>query len=104
MPIWPPSIVPTHHEVYLLLDDFGMRYGRVWREAAEEDTSREAVIRILLQGEYSHPVLIVAFNTAEGWSRNVTAEIAEELRRRIDNWNDLAPSVREFLEANRWLM
>ena len=26
--------------------------------------------------EYSHPVRVVAFNTAEGWSRDVTEDIA----------------------------
>ena len=96
-----PSLVPWDHDVYLLLDDFGTPYGRVWREASEEDTSKEAVIRTLLRAEYSHPVFVVAFNAAEGWSRDVSAEIAEELRRRIVDWDDVAPSVREFLEANR---
>jgi hypothetical protein len=29
------------------------------------------------------PVRIVAFNTAEGWARDVTEEIAIEIRRKI---------------------
>jgi hypothetical protein len=29
-------------------------------------------------GEHNSPVRIVAFNTAEGWSRDVTVDIAEE--------------------------
>ena len=94
-----PSIIPSEQDVYLLLDDFGGRYGRVWREAGEEDTSREAVIRLLLENQYGHPVLIVAFNMAEGWSRDVTCEIAAELRQRIADYEDVAPAVREFLEA-----
>jgi hypothetical protein len=94
-----PSIIPSEHDVYLLLDDFGGRYGRVWRETGDEDTSREAVIRLLLENQYSHPVLIVAFNTAEGWSRDVTSEVATELRQRIADDEDVAPAVREFLDA-----
>jgi hypothetical protein len=37
------------------------------------DTDRATLIRHLLEGQYSSPVCIVAFNTAEGWSRDVTA-------------------------------
>ena len=33
-----------------------------------------------VEGQYHNPVRIVAFNTAEGWSRDVTVEIADELR------------------------
>ena len=33
----------------------------------------------MLEGLYFAPVRIVAFNTAEGWSRDVTDEIAAEL-------------------------
>jgi hypothetical protein len=41
------------------------------------------LIRNLLDGQYESPVRIVAFNTAEGWSRDVTVDIADELRRRF---------------------
>jgi hypothetical protein len=30
-----PSIVPEETDVYLVLDDFGNRLGRVWRETDE---------------------------------------------------------------------
>jgi hypothetical protein len=55
-----------------VLDDFGGRLGRAWRETDEEDTDRETLIRDLMDDQYSHPARIVAFNTAEGWSRDVT--------------------------------
>ena len=35
---------------------------------------RQTIIRNLISGEYNNPVRIVAFNTEEGWSRDVTAE------------------------------
>ena len=40
---------------------------------------RAVLIRHLMEGQYSDPVRVVAFNTAAGWSRDVTEEIAREL-------------------------
>jgi hypothetical protein len=34
-------------DIYLVLDDFGGRLGRAWRETAEEDANREMLIRDL---------------------------------------------------------
>ncbi len=102
MPRSPPSIVPehTHHDVYLVLDDFGP-IGRAWRESDEAGTNRSTLIRNLLDGQYEHPVCIVAFNTAEGWSRDVTVDIADELRRRYVEFDEVPTSVLDFVEANR---
>jgi hypothetical protein len=68
-----PSIAPNglERDVYLVLDDFGC-LGRAWRETDEAGASRPALVRNLLEGQYENPVRIVAFNTAEGWSRDVT--------------------------------
>jgi hypothetical protein len=44
-------------------------------------------------------VRIVAFNTAEGWSRDVTLDIADELRRRQVEYADVPRSVQAFVEA-----
>jgi len=43
----------------------------------------------------------VAFNTAEGWSRDVTVDIADELRRRFVEFGEVPDSVHEFMEATR---
>jgi hypothetical protein len=69
-----PSIVPqkADRDVYLVMDDFGAPLGRAWVETDEEDTDREILIRDLMDGQHTRPVRIVAFNTAEGWSRDVT--------------------------------
>jgi hypothetical protein len=76
------SVVPSEGagDIYLVLEDLG-RFGRVWRETAEADANHETLIRDLLDDQYSRPRRIVAFNTAEGWSRDVTVDIADELRR-----------------------
>ena len=37
----------------------------------EEQADKATVIRDISNGRYSNPVRVVAFNTAEGWSRDV---------------------------------
>jgi hypothetical protein len=95
-----PSIVPddTNRDVYLVLDDFG-RLGRAWRETDEAEANRTTLVLNLLDGQYEDPVRIVAFNTAEGWSRDVTVDIADELRRRFVEYDEVPESVLKFLEA-----
>jgi hypothetical protein len=79
-----PSIVPGGEpSVYLVIDNLG-RLGSVWREVDVEATDYETVIRDLLSGQYSDPVRIVSFNTGEGWSRDVSAEIVEDLQQRCE--------------------
>ena len=82
-----------------MLDDFGGRLGRAWRETDEEGTDRETLIRNLTDDQYSHPARIVAFNTAEGWSRDVTKDIADELRKRYAKYDEVPASVEAFLET-----
>jgi hypothetical protein len=94
-----PSIVPddTNRDVYLVLDDFG-RLDRAWRETDEAGANRATLVRNLLDEQYENPVRIVAFNTAQGWSRDVTVEIADELRRRYVEYDEVPESVLKFLE------
>ena len=80
-----PSIVPgIDRDTCLVLDDFG-RFGPAWRETDVEDTDFETVITNLLDGQFSNPVRVVAFNIAEGWSRDVSELVAMELRLRCAN-------------------
>ena len=83
--------------VYLVLDDFG-RFGRAWRETDEGEADRQTVIANLLSGQYERPLRIVAFDAAEGWARDVTAEIAGEISERIYDDADLTPALRDFLD------
>jgi len=80
-----PSIVPDTEEqtVYLVVDDFG-HFGRAWRETDVEATDLETVITDMLDARYNGPVRVVGFNTAEGWARDVSHDIAGEIRRRCD--------------------
>ena len=96
-----PSIVPedTNRDVYLVLDHFGV-LGRVWRETDETDANRARVIQDLLDGQYEEPVRIVAFNTAEGWSRDVTDDIARELRKRCADRGEIRSRLQDFLDEH----
>ena len=78
---WTPSMPSTDQTVYLVMDDFG-RQGHAWCETDAEATDLETVITYLLEGQYSSPVRVVGFNTAEGWARDVSADVAYELRGR----------------------
>jgi hypothetical protein len=93
-----PSIVPgSDQDVYLVVDDFGS-HGRAWRETDVEDTDLETVISDLLEGQYVNPVKVVGFNTAEGWARDVSEDIANELRHRCDlQMTEVPPFLQEFV-------
>jgi len=70
---WTPSIVPNGDDqtVYLVADDFG-KHGRAWVESDYETTDLETVIQDLLSGQYTNPIRVIAFNTAERWSEDVS--------------------------------
>jgi hypothetical protein len=54
-----------------------------------------------VDGEYSNPVRIVAFNSSESWSRDVTKDIADEPRRRYVEFGEVPDSILDFMDANR---
>jgi hypothetical protein len=74
-----------------MMDDLGERLGRVWLEADDSASEIEAVILDLLAGQYKDPIRVVAFNTVEKWSQDVSGDVAKELRRRLG-----APVALEF--------
>jgi hypothetical protein len=97
---WTPSIVPNGDDqnVYLVVDDFG-RNGRVYREADVDEIDLETVVADLLSGQYKNPVRIVAFNTAEKWSQDVSADVAHELRHRCDEqMRDIPFGLQDFVD------
>jgi len=57
------------------------------------------VIADLLSGEYKNPVKIVAFNTAERWSQDVSENVAHEIRQRCGRlMRDIPLGLREFVD------
>jgi len=99
---WTPSIIPggDGETVYLVADDFG-DFGRCWRETDIEQTDLETVIVDLLKGEYSDPIRVISFNTAEGWSRDISEEVASELQYRCDRIGiDVPGNLEGFIERH----
>ena len=99
---WTPSIVPNGDDqtVYLVKDDLG-RLGAVWREADAETTDLETVITDLLTGQYTDPARVIAFNTEERWSQDVSEDVAHELRRRCDlQLRDVPSGIQDFVERH----
>ena len=99
---WTPSIIPGDNDqtVYLIAKDFG-KLGRAWREADYEATDLETVIEALLSGQYNNPIRVVAFNTEERWSEDVSEDVAHELRRRCGlQMRELPVSISDFVERH----
>jgi hypothetical protein len=70
-----------------------------WCETDVEATDLEGVITDLLDSQYNNPVRVVGFNTAEGWSRDVSEDIADEIRRRSDlQMTEVPASLQEFVD------
>lgn len=97
-----PSIIPGFNvDVYLVLDDFG-QLCRAYREVDEEKADKQTVIRHLIEGQFHNPVRIVCFNTAEGCARDVTEDIAREIK----DWSErtgesLSQGLRGYRVATR---
>jgi hypothetical protein len=88
--------------VYLVLDNFGGRLGHSWRETDEGRDDREAVLIDLMDGQYNDPIRVVAFNTAEGWSRDASREIADQIALNCERDGlDIPPFLRSFVEQHR---
>jgi hypothetical protein len=84
--------VSESSDVYFVLDELPT-FGRVWRELSEEAANKHTVLNLIANGEFADPVRVIAFNTAEGWSRDVTKDIAEALLER----GDLSQSAKMFV-------
>ena len=82
---WTPRTVPygADQTIYLVVDRFG-RHGSVYRETEVEQTDLETIITDLMTGQFNDPVRVVAFNTLEHWSDDVSGEIAAEIQIRCD--------------------
>ena len=84
--------------VYIVLNDFGP-LGRAYVETDETEADEAAIVENILKGEYSRPLRVVAFNTAEGWARDVTEDIARAALSKAQSERlPIAKVAQEFLE------
>ena len=78
---WSPDIVPfgADETAYLVVDCFSN--GTVYRETEIEKADLETVISDLLTGQYNSPLRVIAFNTLEHWSDDVSAILRRKFKR-----------------------
>jgi hypothetical protein len=95
------QIVPygADQTLYLVVDGFGDGASR--RELEIERTDLEAAICELMLGQFNDPVRVIAYNTLEHWSEDVSAEIALEIQSRCDmDGRDLPEHIKDFVERS----
>ncbi|HKS19670.1 MAG TPA: hypothetical protein VJS63_10750 [Bradyrhizobium sp.] len=98
-----PELVPygADQTVYLIVDSFGDKNGPVYREAEIECADLETAIGDLLSGQFNNPIRVIAFNTLEHWTEDVSAQIAAEIQVRCDiEGHPLPEHVKDFVEAH----
>ena len=97
-----PSIVPSGHDqtVYLVINNFG-NLGTAFAESDVGEADLETVIGDLMSGQYSDPVRVVAFNTAEHSSEDASEDVGREILRRLDLAGDALPSsIAAFVDSH----
>jgi hypothetical protein len=83
--------------VHIVLNDFGP-LGSAYVETDEAEADEATIIENILSGQYSHPVRVIAFNTAEGWARDVTEDIAHAvLSKAQSEHRSIGIAAQEFL-------
>ena len=66
-----------------------------------ETADLETVIQDLLAGEYKRPIRVVAFNTSERWSEDVSEDVAREIQRRCNlQLTDVPSHLQEFVDRH----
>ena len=66
--------------IYVVIDNSGAP-GSVMSEVECPDL--EAVVTHLMAGQFSDPMRVMAFNTLEHWSHDLSADVANEIQARI---------------------
>jgi hypothetical protein len=69
--------------------------------AALDEADLETIIRNFIAGEYDSALRVVAFNAAEGWSRDVSEDIAGEIiDRACDADETLTEGTKRFIDRH----
>jgi hypothetical protein len=97
------SIVPfgADQTLFVVVDRKGGKAGAVC-EAEIERSDFESIICDLLSGQFGDPVRVIAFNTLEHWSEDVSAEVAREIQARSDiDGEGLPEHLQDFVNEHR---
>lgn len=99
-PSWTPGTVPygADQTAYLIVDRRG-RGGNA-REIEIECADLEAVMAELMSGNLDDPQRVVAFNTLEHWSEDISREVAREIQICCDMAGERTPEhISDFVQA-----
>jgi hypothetical protein len=83
--------------IYLVLNDYG-KLGSAYVETDPAEADRKTIICNFLSGQYGNAVRVVAFNTAEGWSWDVSEDIAREILQRASE--NLGEDTKRFIDRH----
>ena len=72
--------------------------GSAYVETDEAEADESTVVSNIISGAYSNPARVVAFNTHEGWCRDVTEDIAREVLDLNRGGAALSAAARDFVE------
>jgi hypothetical protein len=93
----PPSVpYGADQTVFVVVENTGT--GGAEREV--ECSDLETVIAELLAGQFEDPVRVLAFNTLEHWSKDLSADVAREIQLRCDMDGVPVPDyLQDFVEG-----
>jgi hypothetical protein len=87
-------------DVYLVIEDFGAN-GRAFLETGLAEADRATIIRNFISGQYEKALQVVSFNIAEGWSRDVSEDVAGEIiDRAYDADETLTEGTKRFIDRH----
>jgi hypothetical protein len=85
---------------YFVVDRLA-RQGGVYREIEIERPDLETIVADLLAGQFNDPVRVMAFNTLEHWSQDISGEIAAEIQTHCDIEGAAVPGhIEDFVDSH----
>jgi hypothetical protein len=85
-------------DFYLVIEGFGAR-GPSFLETDLAQADRNTIVRNFISGQYEDALRVVSFNVAEGWSRDVSEDIAGEVMdRAYDADTTLTEGTKRFID------
>jgi hypothetical protein len=94
-----PPLPNNDTDVYLVIEDFGAS-SPSFLETDLAQADRGTIVRNFISGQYD-ALRVVSFNIAEGWSRDVSEDIAGEIiDRAYDADKTLTESTKRFIDRH----
>lgn len=97
-----PDVVPygADQTIYVVVDAIAP-LGSDGQEGQVEVEDLDTVIEAFIAGRFRDPLRVLAFNTLEHWSQDLSSEVAREIQTRCDIEGVAAPEhLIDFLERH----